>query len=112
MTTTPSDGGPAFPMPAAQFNRGGTVVRVEPSWGMSLRDWFAGQALNGLVAGFPHGQGRQVPPLDQFAAQAYELADEMIEARETGGKGDHIEKASAIVPPPSPTRDIIRGLGS
>jgi len=43
---TKDDGGPAFPLqvPAGYFldNSAG---------GMSLRDWFAGQALNGLLRG-------------------------------------------------------------
>jgi hypothetical protein len=45
--------------------------------GMTLRDWFAGQALPGLV------------PLEQTprltAAQAYSIADAMLAARD-GGK--------------------------
>ena len=110
--TENTDGGPAFPRPFSQFKQDNRTIGVRHQSGMSLRDWFAGQALNGLVAGFPHGQGLQVPPLDQFATQAYEIADAMIEAGANGGQGDHIERAPAIVPPPSPTRDIILGLGS
>lgn len=37
--TEPKDGGPAFPM-----------ASVPPQQGMTLRDWFAGQALAGLLA--------------------------------------------------------------
>ena len=35
------DGGPAVPLEAPRY---------EPEFGMSLRDWFAGQALSGLLA--------------------------------------------------------------
>ncbi len=37
-----TDGGPAFPIPCQD---GGIPIQD----GMSLRDWFAGQAMNGLV---------------------------------------------------------------
>lgn len=37
-------GGPAFPMPDYEDASGDRV------WGMSLRDWFAGQALAGMMA--------------------------------------------------------------
>jgi hypothetical protein len=36
------DGGPAFPMPA---HTGATGEQPRPIYGMSLRDWLAGQAL-------------------------------------------------------------------
>lgn len=44
MSNTTNDGGPAFPQPADQGNL--------EDWrhGMSLRDWFAGQAMQGLLA--------------------------------------------------------------
>jgi hypothetical protein len=42
--TTKNDGGPAFPP------HGGETLYHRISDGMSLRDWFAGQALAGLVA--------------------------------------------------------------
>lgn len=59
------DGGPAFPL-----NNG----RQE---GMSLRDYFAGQALSGLCAhaGFPMD-------VEELAGEAYELADAMITRKE------------------------------
>ncbi len=63
---------PAFPVPMP-----GTG---EYCSGMTLRDWFAGQALAGLM----------VPPLslsgdpDSVATLAYQLADGMLEARKGG----------------------------
>ena len=65
------DGGHAFPIVAPvefQF--------AEP--GMSLRDWFAGQALNGLCA----APDIKDPRPEQMARYAYNYADEMIAERE------------------------------
>ena len=45
--STPNDGGPAFPThPAVDPDNG--EYNTEP--GMTLRDWFAGKALQGLIA--------------------------------------------------------------
>ena len=62
-----NDGGPAFPV---------AVDKILVSEGMSLRDWFAGQALSGLCSG-------SLPFCpDQVSATAYAYADAMIKARE------------------------------
>lgn len=61
--TDRKDGGAAFP----------SAHTGAP--GMSLRDWFAGQALVGLLA-FPGKVGGPIGPL------SYEYADKMMEARE------------------------------
>lgn len=47
--------------------------------GMTLRDWFAGQALVGLLA-HASSQGARVAP-----AIAWVIADEMLAERERGG---------------------------
>lgn len=66
--------GPAFPTftpnPAAQ--------------GMSLRDWFAGQALAGMVGGYMSNpdMGGLTPAM--IADEAYQYADAMIQARKGG----------------------------
>ena len=78
MSTPINDGGPAFPLPAS------TQPNGEHQWheyGMSLRDYFAGQFLAGFVS--TQYQGSQ--PCN-MATQAYEHADAMIEARK-GGQG-------------------------
>lgn len=70
-----NNGGPAFPQNAWCF--------ADPAReGMSLRDWFAGQALLGILSG-PAGRDH-VPMAEWFDApeQAYRLADAMIAARE------------------------------
>lgn len=77
MTDRIEDGGPAFPEPVAIS----PSDDVYPAYGgMSLRDWFAGQALAGLYASGPHD-------CDQhgIAHDAYLVADAMIAARQKGG---------------------------
>lgn len=73
------NGGPAFPISIPGFgdNRMG---------GMSLRDWFAGQALAGMVSDL---DGDTIESLAEgerggrfFAKAAYALADAMLKARE------------------------------
>lgn len=66
------DGGPAFPLPSYDWNTHG---------GMSLRDWFAGQAMAGILAN-PEAL-RASPPLKhaERAEAAYKAADAMIAER-------------------------------
>ena len=61
------DGGQAFPI----FNERGISY-----FGMSLRDYFAGQALMGLCAARAEGKHYLV------AGWAYKLADAMLEEKE------------------------------
>ena len=67
-------GGPAFPLGDstwADMTVGGGQC------GMTLRDWFAGQAIMGLMA-----SGKtQVTATQWFAKEAYVVADAMLEAR-------------------------------
>lgn len=69
--TKPYDGGPAFPTVAGQ-----TVY----SHGMTLRDWFAGQALAGLSSP-PDATGSWSWQAKAAAREAYRMADAMLEAR-------------------------------
>jgi len=78
-----NDGGPAFPsaaMPTA------TDERNEQRDGMTLRDWFAGQALAGVLANsdltkflcsLDPSNGH-----DKIAAHSIAFADAMIDERE------------------------------
>lgn len=75
---TPDDGGPAFPGSVRDSRK---KLKRDP--GMSLRDWFAGQALAGLSSHCDNegwalwmGAGRK-----DLAAEAYEIADAMLEVR-------------------------------
>ena len=70
-----NDGGPAFPVPDT-YHPNGQVEYGKP--GMTLRDWFAGQALVGLLSG-PAEEGAPTP--DRKAVVAYQIADAMLKAR-------------------------------
>lgn len=48
--------------------------------GMTLRDWFAGQALTGLLAG---RQPNNAYPAEHIAETSYAMADVMLAARLT-----------------------------
>lgn len=88
---TPNDGGFAFPVPmfprmadgqpmsAAEFGLGG----------MSLRDYFAGQALVGWLASFGPEDLHPAATREHaksVALYSYAIADAMLEARNNGGK--------------------------
>lgn len=49
--------------------------------GMSLRDWFAGLAMQGLLAAQIHGFNDS-PANGPFTSMAYEMADAMLKAKE------------------------------
>ena len=55
--------------------------------GMRLRDYFAGQALAGLLAWSPDGSELQYDP-DTAAEKAYEMADAMLAERKKATGGD------------------------
>jgi hypothetical protein len=72
--TTIDDGGPAFPVPDSHHANGQVQYGAN---GMTLRDWFAGQALAGLIAD-PSRDGSA----DDRARYAYAYAAAMLRARE------------------------------
>ena len=73
-------GGFAFPTPELRAPNG--MVLSAGSDGMSLRDWFAGQALVGMMAS-DGNDGTYWKPANA-AANAYEIADAMLAARKGG----------------------------
>lgn len=91
-----SDGGPAFPCPASPNE--GHENQITGEWvdtsewatsssGMSLRDWFAGQAMTGdwaaqdeFVGDFTNEITDDL--LDARACLYYRMADAMLRARE------------------------------
>ena len=95
MSQVIDDGGPAFPASLAYSPEGQAHVASEyfaNCEGMSLRDWFAGQVLNGIYS----SEDSRSMPMDksksereeQFTAWAkadaewsYRIADAMIAAR-------------------------------
>lgn len=67
-------GGPAFP--AGYHPEGNSADQ----YGMSLRDWFAGQALMGIIA--CPGSEPDDASREGCASLAYEFADAMLSERE------------------------------
>jgi hypothetical protein len=78
-----NDGGPAFPRPDDRDPVTGQGWR-EGSDGMTLRDWFAGQALAGMMANetTPFSSDHAECEPSQIAAAVYEIADAMLQQRE------------------------------
>lgn len=78
-----NDGGSAYPRPDQHYIDGyGNDQHSYGAPGMSLRDWFAGQALSGrLINGFASSADKAV-----HARVSYEMADAMLEEREKAGK--------------------------
>lgn len=72
----PPDGGPAFPRVTTNAFTGGARVAAGS---MSLRDWFAGQALTGLAT--LCGAGAPDYPFEELAADAFRAADAMLAVR-------------------------------
>jgi hypothetical protein len=71
-----NDGGLVFPEIISNKDSNGNYDTYSYG-GMILRDWFAGQAVIGLLA---HGS-ETVKSHTEIARQAYYLADAMIEKR-------------------------------
>ncbi len=80
MSTT-NDGGPAFPLMDLSQNTGTgeTVTHQHCYSGMTLRDYFAAKAMQGLLAQ-SSGTAIQSEPSDG-ANYAYRMADSMLKAR-------------------------------
>jgi hypothetical protein len=68
----------------SKINDGGAAFPLErPAWhnGMSLRDWFAGQAMAAAWNAFHKGYFNSENPARDIAAAAYQQADAMLAAR-------------------------------
>lgn len=74
-----NDGGPAFPALEAGCTR-------SDAYGMTLRDWFAGHAMQGMLLCEPPNpvpKGCENMTIAEYIAQrAYKMADAMLKARE------------------------------
>ena len=67
------DGGPALPVASDVIGH---------CSGMSLRDWFAGMALQGTMSGASYAEKRSFESYPHIHAQnAYKMADAMLAAR-------------------------------
>lgn len=78
-----SDGGPAFPCEQrhTEHRDGRWMDRWIPEGGMSLRDYFAGQAMNGMLAS-DSSVDRTAVVKSTWAQVAYEFADAMLKVRQ------------------------------
>lgn len=74
------DGGPAF---AALATTAMGDIHHQP--GMSLRDWFAGLAFQGILAGPCSREGASLSEWADIPEHAYKLADLMLKARSKSG---------------------------
>jgi hypothetical protein len=77
MNTAINNGGPAFPIPDSHHANGQVQYG---SNGMSLRDWFAGQALAGALQNYTTSKFGCTEK--EVALGAYRYADAMLAARE------------------------------
>ena len=77
-----NDGGPAFPRP-------GVPHISSPEKGMSLRDWFAGMALQGMMANPAIGFSLSAT---QSALTAFSQADAMLAARDGKESANHLNQ--------------------
>lgn len=89
-----SDGGSAFPISHPEH--------PSPSDGMTLRDWFAGQALS-AVASSERYYGDDGP--ENIAQDAYLIADAMLAARALESEPKLNESASVVQVESEETRD-------
>lgn len=83
----PNDGGPIAPNMIQHIPLGdgfSQITRLESAGGLTIRDWFAGMALQGWLASY---EGSAIHPVIyetqlDVANQAYAMADAMLAARE------------------------------
>lgn len=85
MSDIHKNGGPVFPVDAAMRDGYGQPIDFP---GMSLRDWFAGQALQGILAGYWSNESLSGLSETVIAGEAYRAADAMLGARNPAMKGD------------------------
>ncbi len=75
---TTNTGGPAFPVPETRWPDG--LLNNEAVYGMTLRDYFAAKAMQGILSGkLPIT--KDADPLNSVSKVAYKIADAMLKAR-------------------------------
>ena len=72
--TAKNGGGPAFPVPLLP---GQSWQGIGPCDGMTLRDYFAGRAMQSYLL----DKDRDSFTFEQWAQASYEMADAMLKAR-------------------------------
>lgn len=78
MSDEANNGGPAFPTENA-MQTGPSSYRYE---GMTLRDYFAAKAMQGMVSTVKFLKEAEGLNPDPLAVAAYQIADAMLEARD------------------------------
>ena len=84
------DGGPAYPQTEKRKLPQGKVERILHP-GMTLRDWFAGMALQGMLSSGYESAIEQVskalgePASNALASASYGFADAMLKQRKAAG---------------------------
>lgn len=77
-----NDGGPAFPcMPPQDTAAGAATGYPYPDAGMTLRDYFAAKAMQGMYASDTPDWCIADADVHKRAASAYRMADAMLAAR-------------------------------
>ena len=71
-----NNGGPAFPCDHIVDDDGLSLAS-----GMTLREYFAGQAISQIIATCANDTTYSMTKADYFAGRAYEIADAMLKAR-------------------------------
>jgi hypothetical protein len=77
-----NDGGPAFPATVEEYSGGLSTKEVHYP-GMSLRDWLAGMAMQGLIVSVWKETGADYTA-NSCAKEAYQFADAMLAEKEKG----------------------------
>lgn len=82
------DGGPAFPRHCSlrEGQQWNDAHADSEGWGMSLRDWLAGMAMQGMSSQAESLYGDD--PYDNIADSAYVQADAMLAQRKVEPDGD------------------------
>jgi hypothetical protein len=78
------DGGWAFPITHLCYQDGDRVKAISGSGGMSLRDYFAGQAL--MASDWGNWEISWPDKGHEIAEKCYRLADSMLQARKAKGR--------------------------
>ncbi|MFN7611072.1 MAG: hypothetical protein ACK5QX_09095 [bacterium] len=82
MTDKIDDGGPAFPIPEQQFTDGVMIVSKQGADGMSIRDWFAGRAMQAFYSSFDARDAHtEETDLRADAEIFYRIVDAMLAER-------------------------------
>lgn len=80
MNTT-DDGGPAFPLFGDYLNSENDLVVLDFR-GMTLRDYFAGQALAGLMTSYADSGASEDVLIKSTARIVYNISDAMLKERD------------------------------